>query len=414
MQNAGELGVSGLLGVGFKRIASKYRTKLYAALGGAAFWVLALSAAFQFADVWALALALAPALLAVLIPRYAAIVVAIEDVINRKLPRVTPARLVRVLCLVPLVAGVEAVASILVEGRTAGWSFLLALLGAINGIHCVAATLAYHGHGDRISNSILAMSAGIWLIVLSWHYPALWLLVLAANALFLIHIAIGVLSDLRSWFFPKFGVGVFFGSFNPVHKMHLQLLADLLEQRGLEKIYVHATTVPKLHRDALRSGEIEVAQHAGVRQYRTTKFADPGKNYFPTGSWFFEYDLRLELLRSAIRDAGLEERVEVLDLPEIYERSGFFGILRYVKARHKGQPIHGLHGSDAGGMWVRNIFDSSGWIYPFPVVRTGHVSATAIREGAVGLTSATVERFLAAKRSGHDFVFPSGYVFRNG
>lgn len=87
MQNAGELGVSDLLGVGFKRIALKYRTKLYAALGGAAFWVLALGAGLRFADIWALAVALAPALLAGLVPRYAAIVVAIEDVINRKLAR---------------------------------------------------------------------------------------------------------------------------------------------------------------------------------------------------------------------------------------------------------------------------------------------------------------------------------------
>src|SRR5690606_4541742 len=96
-----------------------------------------------------------------------------------------------------------------------------------------------------------------------------------------------------------------------------------------------------------------------------------------------------------------------------YERSGFSGVLRYVMKLHRGQPIHGLHGSDPGGMWVRNIFDTSGWLYPCPVVRTGHISATAIRQGAVGLTSATVEEFLAARRSGNDFIFPSGYVFRN-
>jgi hypothetical protein len=403
----------GVGGGRLRRLAARYRSRLYAALGGGVFWLLAWSGA-QLPPDWLVvaASAVAPLVLAALVPRYAGLVVRMEDAINQKLALITPARLVRSFLYIPVVAGFLLIASY-GSGASVDPVGFLALLGAVNGLHGVAVTLAYHGHGDRISNSILAFSGGLWLLGLVLLHSGLWPLAFALDVVFIIHISAGLLSDLRSRFYPRSGVGVFFGSFNPVHRMHLQILKELLERRSLEKIYVHATTVPKLHRTAVAKGEIEVSQRAGVREYRKTKFSDPDKNYFPTGSWFYEYELRLELLRAAIRDAGLQDRVEVLNLPDIYERSGFFGVLGYVRSRHRGQPIHGLHGSDAGGMWVRNIFDDSGWIYPCPVVRTGNVSATAIRQGAIGLTSITVEEFLAARRTGNDFIFPSGYVFRN-
>jgi len=399
------------MGGRLKRFALRYRSRLYAAVGGCVFWVLAWAGGLPPAAM--LAAGMAPVLLAALMPKYAVVMARVEDAINQKLALVTPARLVRVFFHVPIVAGG------LLGAWTGPWAGqvseleIMALLAAVSGLHGAAVTLAYHGYGDRIGNCILAISAGLWLLVFASMHWNLWPLIFALDGVFIIHIGVGLLSDMRSRIFPRGGVGVFFGSFNPVHKMHLQILKDLLERRSLEKIYVHATTVPKLHRVAIAAGEIEVCRRAGVREYRRSRFADPGKNYFPTGSWFYEYDLRLELLRAAIRDAGLDAHVEVLDLPELYERSGFSGVLRYVMKLHRGQPIHGLHGSDPGGMWVRNIFDTSGWLYPCPVVRTGHISATAIRQGAVGLTSATVEEFLAARRSGNDFIFPSGYVFRN-
>lgn len=398
----------------FRRVLSRYRTKLYAALGGAALWLVASRAAPVSDAVW-VAVGLAPLAAALVLPRYAALIGRLEDRINLKLALVTPARLVRVVLLAPLVALVAGAAAALgAEVWSGGWREQAALLAAVNGLYALAVTLAYHGHGERTGNGVLAMAGGAWLVAASGAHWTMWPLTLALAGVFVVHLGMGLLSDLRSRFYPRRGVGVFFGSFNPVHKMHLKLLGDLIEERNLDKVYVHATTVPKLHRDALKAGEIEVVERAGVREYRKSACADPGKNYFPTGSWFYAYELRLELLRAAIRDAGLEGKVEVLNCPEVYERDGFFGVLAHVRARHTGQPIHGLHGSDPGGMWVRNIFDDSGWIYPFPVTRTGHVSATAIREGAVGLTSATVEKFLAAKRRGEDFVFPSGYVFRNG
>lgn len=391
-----------------KRFAARYRSRLYAAAGGCIFWLPGWWAV-TIPQAWVVAAGMAPLVLAALMPKYAALMVRVEDAVNQKLALVTPARLVRIFFHVPIVAGVLLVMS---PGQTS-IPEMVALLGAINGLHGAAVTLAYHGYGDRIGNSILALSASFWLMGLVSLHWNLWPLVLALDAVFVTHIGVGLLSDFRSRFFPRGGVGVFFGSFNPVHKMHLQILKELLEKRGLEKICVHATTVPKLHRVAVAAGEIEVSRRAGVREYRTSRFADPGKNYFPTGNWFYEDELRLELLRAAIRDAGLDDRVEVLDLPELYERSGFSGVLGYVRKRHPKQPIHGLHGSDPGGMWVRNIFDDCGWIYPCPVVRSGVISATAIRQGAIGLTSVTVEEFLAARRCGRDFTFPSGYVFRN-
>lgn len=391
------------------RFVSKYRTKIYACLGGIAFWILGEEA---FTGV-ALLLGLAPVFLAFILPRYVKLICKVEDALNLRTALVTPARMVRVLFHFPIVIGVLVIADFVRGNGWPGWAQALMFVAAAAGLHAVAVAFAYRGYGDRIGNVILAISAGIWLTVTAYMSESLWPLALAFGALFGLDTANGFLSDVRSRFFPRRGIGVFFGSFNPVHKMHLTLLGDLLNERRLDKVYVHATTIPKLHRMALARGEIEVCQRAGVREYRTSCFADPAKNYFPTGNWFYEYDLRLELLRVAIDDAGLAGRVEVLNLPEVYETSGFSGVLRYIKTRHKGKPIHGLHGSDAGGMWVRNIFDSGGWVYPYPVVRSGVVSATAIRAGAIGLTSATVERFLAAKRRGEDFAFPSGYVFRN-
>lgn len=394
------------------RFISKYRTKIYAGLGGLALSLLVVGA-LNLPFMVALLLVFAPVGLAFVLPRYVTLICAVEDDFNQRTALVTPARLVRFLFHVPIVFSVLAIAHAARGDAWAGWSVAFALTAGAAGLHAVAVTFAYRGYGDRISNSILAISAIIWLVVTAEGHWSLWVLTVFLGVLFGLDTARGLLSDLRSRLFPRRGIGVFFGSFNPVHKMHLALLSNLLADRQLNKIYVHATTIPKLHRVALARGEIAVCERAGVREYRASHFADTGKNYFPTGNWFYDYELRLELLKAAISDAGLNGRVEVLNLPDLYEKSGFAGVLRRIKSLHKGQPVHGLHGSDPGGMWVRNIFDSSGWIYPCPIVRTGVVSATAIRAGAIGLTSVTVERFLAAKRRGEDFVFPSGYVFRN-
>lgn len=348
-----------------------------------------------------------------LLPKYVTLIVRIEDTINLKLAQLTPSRLVRIGFHIPWVLGVYHLIGSASNINHLEPYMLLMLIAASNGLHAVAISLAYRGHGDRIGNILLSFSLSAWLIAVSLVSPYSFYAVTLAAIAFSVHIATGILSDLRALFYPKTGVGVFFGTFNPVHNTHLSIMKATLEKRRLHKIYVHPTTVPKLHRTALESGEIAMTYKAGMRVYKKTNLADPSKNYFPTGNKFYEYEVRKELLKAGIRDAGLENKVEVLDLPQIYDKSGFFGVLDYIKQQHKGMPVHGLHGSDTGGIWVRHIFDASGWLYPCPIVRSDNISATAIREGAVGYTPATVEHFLAATRTEKDFVFPSGYVFKN-
>lgn len=349
----------------------------------------------------------------VLLPKYVKLILRVEDAINLKLGRVTPARLVRIGFHIPWVIGVYQLVGPAWNSVPLAPDSAALLVAASCGLHGTAVALAYRGYGDRISNILLSFSLSAWLTAI---YPLSTLGLYAAclaMLLFVWHMTQGVLSDLRSFIHPQTGVGMFFGTFNPVHITHLRIMKDALESRGLQKIYVHPTTIPKLHRVALASGEIAMSYQAGMRIYKKTALADPSKNYFPTGNKFYEYEVRKELLKASIRDAGLEGKVEVLDLPEIYDKHGFFGIVRYIKQQNPGLPVHGLHGSDVGGIWVRHIFDMSGWIYPCPVIRTDNISATAIREGAVGYTSTTVERFLAATRAEQEFVFPSGYVFQN-
>jgi len=346
-----------------------------------------------------------------LLPKYVQLLLKTEDRLNLKFAMLSPARAVRmafhglwVVVILNLLtwAWMTGMPDIAMQGG---------LLLASTGIHGLAVTLAYRGHGDRNSNVLLAFTLSAWLAASVLASPFALYLVVAFSALLVWHMISGIFSDLRSAFYPKRGIGVFFGTFNPVHSTHLKIMRKALESRQLSKIFVHPTTVPKLHRTALASGEITITYQDGMRVYHKTALADPSKNYFPTGNRFYEYEVRNELLKASIRDAGLEGRVEVLDLPEIYDKDGFFGIVRHLQKVHKNTPVHGLHGSDVGGIWVRHIFDLCGWIYPFPVRRVDNISATAIRNGAVGCTSETVEEFLQVVRSGQEFRFPSGYVF---
>jgi len=349
-----------------------------------------------------------------LLPRYIRLLLKVEDWVNLKLASLTPGRLIRMVFHVTWVVGILHLLTAIWKVEMPPTLLAALLILASAGIHGFLVTLAYKGHGDRNSNVLLAFSLSAWLtaLVLVWQ-PVVYLIGAFAIALAW-HLVAGVLSDLRAVIHPKDGIGVFFGTFNPIHTTHLRILRNAIETRRLRKIYIHPTTVPKLHRIALASGEVAVSYQDGMRVYYKTALADPGKNYFPTGNKFYEYEVRKELLQASLKDAGLEGWVEVLDLPHIYDKDGFFGIVRHVQKSHPGIPLHGLHGSDVGGIWVRHIFDACGWIYPFPVARTDNISATAIRNGATGYTSETVERFLAAARSGKDFQFPSGYRYSPG
>ncbi len=280
---------------------------------------------------------------------------------------------------------------------------------ASQGMQYLALAFANREVGDRNRNVMIALSANIVITALAtlgmlWAKTTFLVLGLAFGLTFF---AMGLLSDWRAIAFKAGGVGVFFGTFNPIHRTHLELIRSAIKSRGLTKVYLHSTTIPKLHAEALERGEICIARHEqGMRVYEKTPRADVHVNYFPTGSKFYEYETRLAMMRAAIEEAGLADKVEVLSLPEAYTRGGFYAVLDHVKALANGGPIHGIHGSDLGGMWVRGIYDESGWLYPYPVVRRDKVSATAIRNGATGLTTITVQRMIEALRGPGEGLIP--------
>lgn len=225
---------------------------------------------------------------------------------------------------------------------------------------------------------------------------------------------IGLLSDLRSQMAPKGGVGLFFGTFNPFHNTHLALIRRALDERGLDKIIIHPTLVPRIHADAFRKGELRVARlENGFQIYETTAKADSNMDYFPTGKQFLPPETRKVLIDLAVAEAGLGNRVEVVFFRETYNKKGFQGVIAEIKKANPGVRLHGLHGTDNGGMYVRQIYDECGWIYPWRVLRRDGVSATAIRRGAKGMTSTVVTDVLEQLSANVPVVTAGGRRFRN-
>ncbi|WP_217699413.1 hypothetical protein [Pseudomonas fluorescens] len=348
------------------------------------------------------------AFIGLFIPYYSKLSNKLEEVINLRTALVSLGRLGR---FIPQLAFNIGVFVALVEGGVFPPGNLSDLGGvpgiallttcASQGMQYIALALANREIGDRNRNVLIALSANIVVTSLAtlglpWLKMAFLVFGLAFGvALF----AIGLLSDLRGKLPKRGGVGVFFGTFNPIHRTHLALIRDAIESRGLEKVYLHSTIVPKLHAQALERGEIQIGRYEhGMRVYEKTRRADVHLNYFPTGSRFYEYETREAMMRVAVEEAGLTGKVEVLSLPEAYAGGGFYAVLKHIKGLAQGQPIHGIHGSDLGGMWVRGIYDESGWLYPYPVVRRDKVSATAIRNGAKGQTTQTVQSMIESLR----------------
>ncbi len=348
------------------------------------------------------------AFVGVFIPYYSKLSNRLEEIVNLRSARLSLGRLVR---FVPQLLFNIGIFVVLVGADVFPNSSLDALGGVLGiavvttcasqGMQYLAIALANREIGDRNRNVLIALSTNIVVTAVAtvgwpWAKTAFIAFGIGFGLLFF---AVGMLSDWRSVFFKRGGVGVFFGTFNPTHSTHLTLIRNAIEARGLTKVYLHCTTVPKLHAQALQRGEIRIAQYdRGMRVYETTARADIHVNYFPTGHKFYEYETRLAMMQAAVADAGLSDVVEVLSLPEAYDQAGFYAVLAHVKRLNKGQPVHGIHGSDLGGMWVRGIYDESGWIYPYPVVRRDKVSATAIRNGATGLTTRNVEQMMEALR----------------
>ena len=264
--------------------------------------------------------------------------------------------------------------------------------------------MAYrHGIGHPDTNTLVGLSANIFVTAaaIAGLPLAREVFLFGGISLGLVVFGLGVLSDLRAMIHPQGGIAVFFGTFNPFHIGHLELVRRVIAERSVEKVVIHPTIVPRFHADALARGEIRIARvEDGLQIYETTEKADPRVNYFPTGNRFYSPEDRCRMIALTIADAGLTDKVEVAFMPEIYARAGFHGVFRAIRRQHPGKPIHGIHGSDFGAMLVRTIMDESGWYYPFAVIRRGPISATAIRAGAKGMTSPSIELALRQFRAG--------------
>ncbi len=287
---------------------------------------------------------------------------------------------------------------------------------ASQGAQYLGIFLFQRGVGDLNRNVLLGLSANILLTALGtagipYAREAFLILGTTLGGVFY---TIGLMSDIRSQIAPKRGVGVFFGTFNPFHNTHISMIQRAIVERNLEKVVVHPTIVPRLYADALRKGETEIARlQDGYQIYERTAKADMNVEYFPAGRMFLAPQTRKILIELAVAEARLGERIEVAYYPEVYETKGFQGVIGEIKRRFPGQPLHGLHGTDIGGMAVRGIYDECGWIYPWRILRRDSVSATAIRRGTKGMTSRVVSSVLEQLAANREWVEAGGRRFRN-
>jgi nicotinic acid mononucleotide adenylyltransferase len=213
---------------------------------------------------------------------------------------------------------------------------------------------------------------------------------------------------------PKGGIGLYFGTFNPFHNTHLAMVRRAIDERGLDKVIIHPTLIPRQHAEAFRKGQIRVGRlESGFQIYETTDKADVNVDYFPTGRMFLPPETRKALIELAVAGAGLGDKVELAFYREVYDAKGFQGVIAEVKRRYPGVRLHCLHGTDFGGMMVRQICDECGWIYPWRVLRRDGVSATAIRRGAKGMTSGVVTDVLDQLTANRPVVTAGGRRFRN-
>jgi hypothetical protein len=104
-----------------------------------------------------------------------------------------------------------------------------------------------------------------------------------------------------------------------------------------------------------------VKEGAGKRYYEKTETADSLVNFFPTGKVFYEVENRLLMLKIAIKEAGLEDKVEILFEPDLYQKDGLCAIVKFIKKRHPHARLHGLLGTDEGACYC-TIFMTRLWL----------------------------------------------------
>ncbi|MDQ5821262.1 MAG: hypothetical protein M3540_07480 [Actinomycetota bacterium] len=356
--------------------------------------------------------------------RWARFVNRTEERILLRRPFVTLGRIGRFLVHLPVVASTIAIVDAawpVTAGdlRSIGGPVgaILLILAAGQGWQVLGIRLANRGIGYKHRNVLVALGATAALVGSSMrsNTPSTVLFVVLASlglCLAAADLVLGLLSDVRSLTGPKGDIGIFFGTFNPFHRTHIEMIERALRTRGLDRVLVHPTVIPRLHAQALARHEIEIVGYeAGMRVYGRTLKADANVDYFPTGSRFYDHRTRVLLIELSLRDARLEDRVEVLSWGDVYAERGFYGVVSEIKRRYPGRRLHGLHGSDAGGMWNRAIYDESGWIYPIAERRVDDVSGTAIRAGAVGMMTPTAEAVVDELRRGSAAFSVGGQAF---
>lgn len=300
-------------------------------------------------------------------------------------------------------------------GGIAGAALVTSL--ASQGLQYLGGYLFARGIGDLNRNVLVGLCVNTVLTALGtaglpYGREAFLLLGLGFGGLLLL---VGILSDLRSVFAPRGGIGLFFGTFNPFHNSHLAILKRAMAERQLDRVVIHPTLIPRFYAEAFRKGQIRVARlrEDGFQVYERTDKADVNVDYFPTGNVFLPPETRRALIELSVAEAGLGSKVEVIFLREIYDSRGFQGVIAEIRKRHPGVRLHALHGTDFGGMLVRSICDECGWIYPWRILRRDNVSATAIRKGAKGMTPAVVTDVLDQISRNLPEVVAGGRRFRN-
>lgn len=344
------------------------------------------------------------AFIGVFIPFYSRLSNHLDEKVSLKTARVSDGRVCRLLLQLAMnififkvlvASGVLAQSNLNPIGGVLGTALLTT--GASQGLQYLAIMFANREIGDKNRNVLIGLSLNIVITALA-TFGLGWardLFVFGGIGFAIFVLGMGILSDLRAKLAPPGGIGIFFGTFNPFHLTHLEIIQKAIEERGLSKVYLHSTVIPKLHQQALNNGEIRIARYeGGMRVYEKTAKADVHVNYFPTGLRFFEFETRRLLMELSLAQSGIIAKVEVLSFPEEYETHGFYGIIRKVRDLHPGKRLHGIHGSDLGGMWIRSIYDESGWIYPYAVRRQNAVSATAIRNGAFEMAAPAIRPLL--------------------
>ena len=178
-----------------------------------------------------------------------------------------------------------------------GIAFLTTI--ASQGAQYIAVILFNRGLGDLNWNIIFALAANILVTAAATTgIPAVKDILVSLSLLLGAMIFGGVISGIRGCLYPKGEIGIFFGTFNPFHVTHVAIIKRALELRGLYKVFIHSTVVPRLHATALRWGETRVSKFdCGLYILERTSKADLNANYFLTGSRSYYQFTRFKPLR---------------------------------------------------------------------------------------------------------------------